>query len=227
MISELLELAIGQNFPKGGLMGAARAASPLLEGVAWAGVLSLYIVMAYYQAIMAWVVLKYLAVAAFQPGDVPWGDTPESAQRYFDEGVLDLCPAGEDFGAGAPGAVVGPLVGVLALQVAATLAACIKGVSSVQEVVLVTVPLPVLTILMLVFMGASEKGAEIGLREYLGSWNSARLEDSSAWDAGAQSFYSLSLAVGTMPIFAALPMLAIMLPLLRWPSGSRGLDIYY
>ncbi|GBG31154.1 Sodium-dependent serotonin transporter [Hondaea fermentalgiana] len=81
----------------------------------------------------------------------------------------------------------------------------VKGQNFISKAVWVTVLLPVGTLFILLVVGATRDGAEIGIKAYIGEWDMSLLSEGQMWvDAFSQIFFSLSLATGVMSAFASM-----------------------
>lgn len=194
-----LELSLGQHFQLG-IVHALRRIHPALGPLGFVMIFASFAIVSYYNTLMAWT-LRFL-FASFQ-SPLPWGDN--NSAEYFQETVLGMTlrdgePPTIDEASGLV------LYNVLTLVLAwlMTLGAVYAGVKSSGKVVWVTVPLPVVCMVVLVFRGVSLEGAGEGLRFYLEPTSLEKLFALRTWyEAASQLFFSLSLAVGVMPAFAS------------------------
>jgi NSS family neurotransmitter:Na+ symporter len=169
---------------------------PTFKWVGWWAVLGGFIIVTFYAVVMAWC-LECL-VHSFNPRVVGmWQDG--KAAKFFVEEVLRT-----KSGLGAqPGKLVLPIVGYLAVCWAIIFLLIHKGVKQVGKVVLITVPLPILLVLILFFRGITLEGAVTGLQTYLRpDWD--YLLQPSVWRAAyGQIFFSLSVGFGVMVAYAS------------------------
>ena len=158
------------------------------------------------QTVMAWS-LVYL-VYSFSPGGLPWGSTVEESTTFFYQTILGK----QDAETGEMWTLqqgLGPVQWKLALALLVywgLIYACIiNGTKTVQKVVLVTVPLPVILILVFLFYGAAQEGAGTGIQAYIDpSENHVELNSINPWvDAVGQIFFGLSLCKGVMIGYAS------------------------
>jgi len=75
---------------------------------------------------------------------------------------------------------------------------------TVSWVVYFTMPVPVLTLLVLAIKGLTLEGAGDGIEEYLGNWTFSEILDPNLWsDAIGQCFFSLGVCMGIMTAYSA------------------------
>lgn len=185
----MLELALGQKMQRGAI-GAFRDVNSKLAGVGVVAILCGFTVAAYYAAVMAWSLL-YVSYSS----TLKWGQ--DTASFFYDD-VLHLSQGAGEMG----GLVITVLVALIVVWSAVYF--CIwKGVRSVSKVVMVTVPLPVILIVILVLRGLTLPNAMDGLVFYLKP-DFAALLDLEVWTAAtSQIFFTLSLAFGIMVTYAS------------------------
>lgn len=187
----MLELSLGQKLQKGAV-GAFRAIHPRLSGVGFLGVFSSFIIVTYYAIVMAWA--TFYLLESFS-SSLPWAASPKS---YFFDTVLNLS---KDIS--SMGAVDWPLSFAL-FFVWVMIYLCIrKGVQSVGNVVMITVPLPVLLLVILFIRGITLEGAWIGISEYIRP-DFALLLSKDIWiSAASQIFFTFSVSMGIMIAYAS------------------------
>ncbi len=180
----ILEMGLGQRMQKGAPL-AFGAIRPKLQWFGWwAAGLSGAIVI-YYSTILAW-----SWVYLWHSFKLSWGDQPEA---FFMEQVLQRSAGPHEIGA-----PVWPLVIGMALTWLTIYLILRKGVRSVSKVVWVTVPLPMILLVILLIRGLTLPGAMEGIRYYL-TPDFSKLGDINIWlKAYGQIFFSLSLASGVM-----------------------------
>jgi NSS family neurotransmitter:Na+ symporter len=190
----ILEMGIGQMF-QGSAPKALKRLNKNYEWVGWFA-LSVACVIAFYYAIVmayAWEYLYESFAHAF--GTLPWA---EDAEGHFYQRVLNLSTE--------PGEMLRirwPLVAGLALTWALVFLIICKGVHRVGRVVLVTVPLPVLLLVVLGLRGLTLEGALEGIEYYLRP-DFAKLKEPRVWlEAYGQIFFSLSVGFGVMIAYAS------------------------
>jgi len=180
----ILEMGLGQRLQKGAPLAFGAIRKPLQWFGWWVAGLSAAIVI-YYSTILAWS-WAYLWHSLTQA----WGDHPEA---FFFDTVLH-----RSAGPGQIGWPVGPLVIGMVLTWLTIYLILRKGVRSVSKVVMVTVPLPMLLLVILLIRGLTLPGAIDGIRYYL-TPDFGMLMDWRIWlKAYGQIFFSLSLASGVM-----------------------------
>ncbi len=185
----LTEYALGHRSKKGAPQ-AFRDLSPKIEWIGWWAIISAFIVLTYYMAVMAWT--WFYTFVSF---DVPW---KEDSTSYFFNTVLQISEGPLELGG-----VVWPLAaGVLATWVIIYLITR-WGTKSVEKVVKWTVPLPYLLLLILLVHGLMQQGSLQGLIYYLTpSWET--LSDPQVWVAAyGQVFFSIGVGFGIMIAYAS------------------------
>lgn len=185
----IMEFAIGQKMQLGAV-GAFQKIKQKLAGIGMAAVLCGFVVVTYYAVIMAWSLL-YI----FFSFKLSWGADTES---FFFNQVLHLSG-----GAGDPGQIVLPILFALVAVWIMIYFSIWKGVKSVGKVVMITMPLPVILLVVLLIRGVTLPGAADGIIFYLKPDFNALL-DLAVWRAAAsQIFFTLSLAFGIMIAYAS------------------------
>jgi len=139
----------------------------------------------YYSTILAW-----SWVYLWHSLTLPWGDKPEA---FFIQNVLQRSSDPGELGWPVLSLVIGMAITWLAIYLILR-----KGVRNVSKVVMVTVPLPLLLLVILLIRGLTLPGAMDGIRFYL-TPDFSKLADIRIWlRAYGQIFFSLSLASGVM-----------------------------
>ncbi|MFH1676582.1 MAG: sodium-dependent transporter [bacterium] len=201
----ILEMAIGQYF-QAGTATAFRKARPFFEFVGWWAILIATIITFYYCAIMAWS-FSYL-VYSFTTHWANWTPPTPELQELVASGKASLM---EVFfkhkvlmvseGPGQLGMISIPLLIGLIMTWLWIYFAIRKGVHSVGKMVLVTVPLPLLILVILFLRAVTLEGAMDGIRIYL-TPDFSRLTDVKVWAAAyGQIFFSLSVGFGVMTAY--------------------------
>lgn len=150
----------------------------------WAAGLSAGIVI-YYSTILAW-----SWVYLWHSLTLSWGDKPEI---FFIQSVLQRSSGPGELGWPVLSLVIGMAITWLTIYLILR-----KGVRNVSKVVMVTVPLPMLLLVILLIRGLTLPGAIDGIRFYL-TPDFSKLTDIRIWlRAYGQIFFSLSLASGVM-----------------------------
>jgi len=180
----ILEMGLGQRMQK----GVPMAMGSIRKGLQWFGWwtagLSAVIVI-YYSTILAW-----SWVYLWNSFKIAWGN---NAEQFFVENVLQ-----RSSGPGEIGAPIWYLVIGMALTWLAIYFILRKGVRNVSKVVLITVPLPMILLVVLLIRGLTLPGAMEGIRYYL-TPDFSKLADPAIWlRAYGQIFFTLSLASGVM-----------------------------
>lgn len=187
----IMEFAIGQKLQKGAI-DAFDTVHHKLRGIGFAAIFSGFVVVVYYAAVMAWALI-YL-INSFS-SKLPWA---EDASGYFFNSVLQISE-----GVGVLGGINWYLFFALA-AIWIMIYFCVwKGVKSAGKVVAITMPLPIILLVILFIRGITLDGAMLGITEYL-TPNFAALMSSEIWLAAAsQIFFTLSLAFGIMIAYAS------------------------
>uniref|UniRef100_A0A8C1BGR8 Transporter n=1 Tax=Cyprinus carpio carpio TaxID=630221 RepID=A0A8C1BGR8_CYPCA len=204
-----LEFAIGQRLRKGSV-GVWRSINPYLVGVGIASMLVSFLVGMYYNTIIAWVLWYFFN--SFQD-PLPWSQCPVNENRtgfvsecersspvdyFWYRKTLNTTPVIEDSG-GLQWWIV------LCLFCAWTLlwVCCLRGIETTGKAVYVTSTLPYLVLTIFLIRGLTLKGSVSGIK-FLFTPDLDELLNPSTWlDAGAQVFYSFSLAFGGLISFSS------------------------
>jgi len=127
-----------------------------------------------------------------------YGNCESSAEKFYD----DMTRIAEDIYSGN-GEWSWPLVVATAVVWVCIYLSVVKGVTSVSYVVYVTMPVPVLFLLILLIKALTLKGADDGIADYL-STDISRIGDAQLWlEAVGQCFFSLSVCMGVMTAYAS------------------------
>jgi len=172
----LMELSLGQKFQRGDI-SVFRGIHPRLAGVGLASVFSAYIITWYYNVIISWSLVYF--IAAFK-SPLPWSKdntdwvsrcdptTTTRAEEFFNIDVIrfydDDCKAYED--GDASQFSVYAFIAVLVVWLFCFLA-IFKGVKSSSYIVWVTVPLPIIFIIVMIINNTRLEGAGNGVKQYL------------------------------------------------------------
>jgi len=185
----IMEFAIGQKMQLGAV-GAFKKIKTQLSGIGMASVLCGFVVVSYYAVVMAWSILYFI-----HSFTLAWGSNTKS---FFFNSVLHLSS-----GAGETGFIVPGIIFALVIVWALVYFSVWKGVKSVGKVVMVTMPLPVILLLILLVRGITLPGSGEGILFYLKPDFSALL-DFEVWSAAmSQIFFTLTLAFGVMIAYAS------------------------
>jgi len=197
----ILEMGIGQMF-QGSAPKALRQVNKTFEWVGWFALGTASMIAFYYAIVMSW--SCHFLWDSFRYAfaeHLPWAATaanPDAATEYFNQTVLNKAGEGESIWP-----LHWPLVVGLAVTWLAVFLIIHKGVHRVGRVVLVTVPLPVVLLVVLAVRGLTLEGAVEGIEYYLRP-DFARLSDPQVWLAAyGQIFFSLSLGFGIMIAYAS------------------------
>lgn len=185
----IMEFALGQKMQKGAV-GAMKGIDKRLSGIGLGSVLSSFGVAAYYAVIMGWCLL-YI----FYSLDLQWGaDTKD----FFFNHVLNVSATANTI----EGFSV-PTVFMLLISWILVYFSIWKGVNSVSSVVQITMPLPIILLIILLFRTVFLPGAMDGIAFFLTPDFSALL-DVEVWMAAVtQIFFTLSLGFGVMITYAS------------------------
>lgn len=185
----IMEFAIGQRMQLGAV-GSFRKIRHKLAGIGLGAVLCGFVVCSYYAVIMAWSVLY--CTYSF---DLKWGDNTEA---FFHKSVLHLSSDPAQIGF-----ISTPILLALVVVWLFIYFSVWKGVKSVGKVVLVTMPLPIILLIILVIRGLTLPGGLDGVKFYLRP-NVEAFLDRELWSAAAsQIFFTLSIAFGIMIAYAS------------------------
>jgi neurotransmitter:Na+ symporter, NSS family len=185
----MLEFGLGQKIQRGAVDSLA-AVKRKLSGLGWWALFTAFIVISYYVVVMAWSLI-YLLVSF----GVQWSDDPES---YFFSNVLQLSESVNSIGTIVPAIFLALLVCWILIYFSIW-----KGVKSVSKVVMITVPLPIILMVVLLVRAVTLEGAFVGITAYMTPDFNA-LFDTEVWRAAfSQVFFSLTLAFGVMIAYAS------------------------
>ena len=185
----LAEYAFGAR-SKTGAPHAMRNISSRVEWVGWWAILTGFVILTYYMAVMAWSWFYMV-----KSPTIPWA---EDAKIYFFDNVLKISEGPMQLGG---------IVWPLAIAALATWVICYFitrwGTKSVGAVVKWTVPIPYILLVILLVHGLMQMGSIDGLIYYLTpTWDI--LKNPEVWMAAyGQVFFSLSLGFGVMIAYAS------------------------
>ncbi|XP_029299452.1 sodium-dependent neutral amino acid transporter B(0)AT1-like isoform X2 [Cottoperca gobio] len=204
-----LEFAIGQRLRKGSV-GVWAAINPYMTGVGIASMTVSFLVGMYYNTIIAWVMWYFFN--SFQ-SPLPWSQCPlndnltarvSECQRsspvdyFWYRETLNTSEAIED-----AGSVQWWMVLCLAAAWSVLYFCCIRGIETTGKAVYVTSTLPYVVLTIFLIRGLTLKGSVEGIK-FLFTPDLDELVKPSTWlDAGAQVFYSFSLASGGLISFSS------------------------
>lgn len=198
----IVEYGIGSRY-QGSAPRAYRRLDKRFEWIGWWAVLVGLMISFYYCIILAWSwQFAWESVVGMFNGTLPWtgaaGDSGGSDTAAFFGQVLGT-PKGDeavgDFN-------YGTMFGLAATWLCVYLAIA-KGVHRVGKVVMITVPLPLVILLILAIRGLTLPNSMDGLSYYLApDW--AKLQDPEVWLAAySQVFFSLSVGWGILIAYAS------------------------
>ncbi|MDD2438605.1 MAG: sodium-dependent transporter [Methanosarcinaceae archaeon] len=186
----ILEFGMGSKF-RGAAPMAFKRAKQGFESIGWWGVITSFIITAYYSVIMGWS-LVYL-VKSFNLG---WGSDTVS---FFYDTLLQTSGSPWHFEGFAP-SVLAALVVVWFLIWIIEKKGVQKGIERANKVFM---PLLWILLIILVFRAVTLPGALNGIDWYLKP-DFSRLTDFGVWQAAyAQAFYSLSLGMAIMITYSS------------------------
>ncbi|XP_036433770.1 sodium-dependent neutral amino acid transporter B(0)AT1 [Colossoma macropomum] len=204
-----LEFAIGQRLRKGSV-GVWRSINPYLAGVGVASMLVSYMVGMYYNTIIAWVLWYFFN--SFQD-PLPWSQCPVNENRtdlvsecarsspvdyFWYRETLNTTSKIED-----SGGLQWPMVLCLIAAWMVLWVCCIRGIETTGKAVYITSTLPYMVLTIFLIRGLTLKGSMSGIK-FLFTPDLTELLNPSTWlDAGAQVFYSFSLAFGGLIAFSS------------------------
>jgi len=233
------EMALGQKF-QGGDVEAYGRINWRLRGIGLASVIGVFVIVTYYSVIISYSLVY--AVRSFESPppwayDGTWGTYDEcvsvinsigctladgspvdcptthaecenSAETFFG----DMTKVADDIYSGN-GEMAHGLLGATVVVWICIYLSVMKGVTSVSYVVYVTMPVPVLFLLILLIKALTLEGSGDGVSDYL-STDISKLGDAQLWlDATGQCFFSLSVCMGVMTAYSSFTR-----------SGSVALD---
>ncbi|XP_056331939.1 solute carrier family 6 member 19b [Danio aesculapii] len=204
-----LEFAIGQRLRKGSV-GVWRTINPYMLGVGIASMCVSFLVSLYYNTIIAWVMWYFFN--SFQD-PLPWSQCPINENRtgpipecgksspvdyFWYRETLNTSAAIDDTG----GLQVWMVLCLISAW-AVLYVCCIRGIETTGKAVYVTSTLPYLVLTIFLIRGLTLKGSVDGIK-FLFTPDLNELANPSTWlDAGAQVFYSFSLAFGGLISFSS------------------------
>lgn len=223
----LMELALGQVLQRGDV-GVFRGIHPRLMGVGLASVLAAFCIDAYYNVIIAWALI-YLVSSFINP--LPWSlqytvDINQTTkkcpdlfitQEFFFKDLVktykDDCTPIDTSNVIIDESIFMWEVYLSTLAVWVIVYFCIwKGVQSSSYIVWITVPLPVIFIIIMVINNLTLPGASDGIRMYIKGYDlegnppdvAAKLGDGQMWaEACGQIFFSLGICMGSMTAYSS------------------------
>ncbi|CAL8294618.1 unnamed protein product [Merluccius merluccius] len=204
-----LEFAIGQRL-RAGSVGVWRSINPYLTGMGIAAMMTSFLVGMYYNAIMAWI-MWYLFNSFQDP--LPWSQCPLNANRTS---VVSECARSStvdyfwyretlntSLAIDESGGLQWWMVMCLLAAWTLVYVCCIRGIESTGKAVYITSTLPYVVLTIFLIRGLTLKGSWDGIK-FLFTPDVNELMNPTTWlDAGAQVFYSFSLAFGGLISFSS------------------------
>ncbi|XP_004845187.1 sodium-dependent neutral amino acid transporter B(0)AT1 isoform X1 [Heterocephalus glaber] len=204
-----LEFAIGQRLRKGSV-GVWSSIHPALKGLGIASMLATFMVGLYYNTIIAWITWYFFN--SFQE-PLPWSECPLNGNRtgYVDEcarsspvdyfwyrETLNISTSIND-----SGSIQWWILLCLTCTCCILYVCTIRGIETTGKAVYITSTLPYVVLTIFLVRGLTLKGATSGI-VFLFTPNVTELANPVTWlDAGAQVFYSFSLAFGGLIAFSS------------------------
>ncbi|XP_077446267.1 sodium-dependent neutral amino acid transporter B(0)AT1-like [Stigmatopora argus] len=204
-----LEFAIGQRLRKGSV-GVWRSINPYLTGVGISSLMVSFLVGMYYNTIMAWI-MWYLFNSFQDP--LPWSQCPLNANRtgpvaecersstvdyFWYRETLNTSTSIDESGGLQWWMVLSLVAAWTVLYVC-----CIRGIETSGKAVYITSTLPYVVLTIFLIRGLTLKGSVAGIK-FLFTPDVDELMNPGTWlDAGAQVFYSFSLAFGGLISFSS------------------------
>jgi len=208
----IMEITLGQYFQRGDI-GVFKGIHPRLGGIGITSIWSGYAIQAYYVVIICWAMV-YLGMSFVSPlkwsaegqGEVSVGCSTQSPQYIFlykdviqsvDSECREYTTADDSF-------IVVPTLIALIVQYILIFLITMKGTKSAGFIVYLTVPMPVILILIMLIRGATLEGAGDGIIWYLSGFPGGptvveQLKNPSIWsDAVGQIFFSLGICMGVL-----------------------------
>lgn len=209
----LMELVMGQ-FTKKTTIHCFGMIRPRWRSIGYAQALMLFYVLAYYNVLIAYA-LVYIASSTVEP--LPWANAASAghlaeleaagieahgnlsaAELFWQQRVLHSFESLEDNGGLGLGEVQGQLAGALFAVWLMVFLSLVFGKAILAKVTWVTVVLPCVLLLVLLFNVVALPGAADGIAFYIGKFDAQRLGDLEIWAAAlGQILFSLSPGMGT------------------------------
>lgn len=192
----IVEYGLGSRY-QGSAALSYRRLGRRYEWIGWWAVLVGLGISIYYCTILAWSWVYLVdSVRGLFGGTLPW--PKNGSGKYFTDVVLKDTGDVEKFGS-----LVWPVVIGLAATWYLVYLSIVKGVLRVGKIVMVTVPLPLVLLVLLVLRGLTLPNAMSGLAYYLSpDWS--RLLVADTWiEAYSQVFFSLSVGWGILIAYSS------------------------
>jgi NSS family neurotransmitter:Na+ symporter len=163
------------------------------EWAGWFAILLVFILSTYYCTIMGWCVNYF-----YHSFSLGWGSTAESVNSFFNNNVLQLSSSPSVLGG-----IRLPIILGLAVTWIWIYLSLFKGVETLGKIVYFTVIIPWLIIVIMVIRGLTLPGAMVGIKFYLIPDFSVLLNPKVWLAAYGQVFFTLSLAMGALIVYAS------------------------
>ena len=200
----ILEYGIGQMM-QGSAPKSLRRINKHTEWVGWFSLLVGVVIAIYYAVIMAYAVeyLVYAGKGFFARGIMPWSSPPPGFQGTYEANFFSETIRHHSSKGGEIWEPVWPVIGGLAVTWISVYLILCRGVRRVSKVVMLTVPLPMVMLVILAIRGLTLPGSSDGITYYL-TPNFEVLKDPATWLAAyGQIFFSLTLGFGVMIAYAS------------------------
>lgn len=192
-----LELGMGRTTQRGDVE-AFGSIHPRLKGIGIASVFGGFMITTYYTNIIAWSCVYF--IASFK-SPLPWKG---QEYNFFFNDVLRLGSTDQldDVKSYSISSVVYAGLIFIWMFCFMTLAYGVKGVG---RVVKLTVPLPLIIIVILLIYNATLDGARDGIDAYIGKWDASIVQkEAGIWSSAVgQIFFSNSVALGVMTAYGS------------------------
>jgi SNF family Na+-dependent transporter len=207
----ILEFGLGAAYQSGDII-AFGSIHKRLRGVGFASVFEAFMVVIYYNAIIAWA-LRYVGYCSQYP--LPWMPGPKPIEGGDNATLWTSTGKANDFFYTNVLEITDPSVGFTSFQAGTWLLMvfvwlCIfvsihKGVAVTGKVVWVTCILPALMILILLITSMTLEGSGAGIYNYIGRWDFSKLaSEPTMWsEAVTQIFFSLGITFGIMTAYSS------------------------
>ncbi|MEO0293918.1 MAG: sodium-dependent transporter [candidate division WOR-3 bacterium] len=163
------------------------------EWIGWFAILIIFFLSTYYCTIMGWC-FNYL----YHSFTLRWGNTAQSVSSFFNNSVLQLSKSPSILGG-----IRWPIVFGLAAVWIWIYLSLFKGIETLGKIVYFTVIIPWVIIVVMVVRGLTLPGALEGIKFYLTPKFPALLNPKVWLAAYGQVFFTLSLAMGTLIVYAS------------------------
>lgn len=188
----ILEYAVGLK-TQGAPPVALKKIWKKAEWIGWFAILIVFVLATYYATIMSWAVNYF-----YHSFTLAWGRTGPEINNFYNNILL-----GKSGSPGILGGIQWPVLAGLAITWILIYLALFKGVKTLGKIVYFTVGIPWLILIIMVIRGLTLPGAIDGLNFYLTPDFSVLLNPRVWLAAYGQIFFTLSLAMGTLIVYAS------------------------